>query len=212
MPATGGGRIGLEGGGSASPPRAGILRRPPRLSAVREPVDEAERLPLAVDRAGLVVDQAGRARSRTPRASYRWVALADCRSENDPADERDDQSGNDTGDRRLRDEEHSIAHERTRNGDAQPGHPRGSPVGRHRHTLAQSKIVVPERGYQTAVIRATSRVQISSGSAESRTRRVARLARPRMPSIRDSEDADARAEASDPSRSCAPGRSRAERN
>jgi len=70
--------------------------------------------------------------------SYRSLALAGDRSENDPADDRDDHSGNDTEDHRVRDQEHSITHERTRNGYPQPGHPCGSTVGRHRHTLAQA--------------------------------------------------------------------------
>jgi len=48
-------------------------------------------------------------------SSYRSLALADYRSENDPADDRDDQSDNDTEDRRVQDQEHSIAHEGTRN-------------------------------------------------------------------------------------------------
>lgn len=48
----------------------------------------------------------------------RWLPLADYRSENDPADDRDDQPGNDTEDRRVRDQEHSVAHERARKGDA----------------------------------------------------------------------------------------------
>src|SRR4051812_40748859 len=66
------------------------------------------------------------------------LALTDYWPEDDPADDRHDQSGNETEDRRSRDQEHAVAHERTGAGYAQPGHPRGSTVGLHRYTLAQA--------------------------------------------------------------------------
>jgi len=76
-----------------------------------------------------------------PVPGNRSPASAGYGSENDPADDRDDQSGNEAEDRRVRDQEHAVAHERTGNGYPQPRHPPGSTAGRHRHTLAQPTLL-----------------------------------------------------------------------